>query len=201
MTSINLVVAGVGGQGVLLVTQILAEAAIHRSQRAIVSELHGVAQRSGSVVANVRFGDASSPLIGRGQADAILSLEPMEALRVLSRASSRTVIVTSMKPEAPLTVILGEEEYPSVGDIFADLMSVTRRVYGVDAERVAADLGAAVVTNVVLMGALLGTGVLPLDLPSVRERLVAHVPPETREVNLQALDIGLQLAAEDTGGP
>lgn len=197
MRAVNLVITGVGGQGVLLATRVLAEAALRAGGQATVSEVHGMAQRGGAVVSTVRFGPVSSPLIGRGEADAILALEPMEALRVLDRASPHTVIVTSMKAVAPLTVVLGRAEYPPMGGIFQDLTAVTRRVYGVDAERIAGDLGAPVVANVVLMGALLGTGVLPLDLQPVRDRLVAHVPPKTLEVNLKALDIGLQLATEE----
>lgn len=196
MRTVNLIITGVGGQGVLLVTRVLAEAALEAGGRATVGEVHGMAQRGGAVVSTVRFGPATSPLIGRAEADAILALEPMEALRVLDRASPRTIVVTSMKAVAPLLVVLGRAEYPPVGDIFQDLMGATRHVYGVDADGIAADLGAPVVANVVLMGALLGTGVLPLDLPSVRSRLAFHVPPETLEVNLQALDLGLQLATE-----
>lgn len=193
----NLVITGVGGQGVLLVTRVLAEAALSRGTEATVSEVHGMAQRGGSVVSNVRFGPASSPLVSRGEADAIMALEPMEALRVLDRASSKTVIVASMATVAPLMVLLGKVEYPPMDILFRDMMAVTRRVYGVDAEGIAAQVGSPVVSNVVLLGALLGTRVLPIELEAVRESLSRQVPLRTLELNLKALEIGLDLTSAE----
>ncbi len=199
MSPVNLVITGVGGQGVLLVTRVLAEAAVDMGLGVIVSEVHGMAQRGGSVVSSVRFGEAFGPLVGQGAADAVLALEPMEALRVADRACPDTVIVVATRAVPPLAVVLGKEPYPPVDGIFKELMSVSRHVYSIEADRIADSLGAPVVHNVVSMGALLSTGVLPLEMEAVRRRLSANVPEQTVEVNTQALDMGYQLASQQVG--
>jgi indolepyruvate ferredoxin oxidoreductase beta subunit len=190
LRTVNLVITGVGGQGILLLTRVLSETALDLGMSVAVSEVHGMSQRGGPVVSTLRFGEGCCPLVARGEADAILAMEPMEALRVLERASSRTVIVTAIETVPPMGVILGEDVYPPVGEIFRRLMSVTKRVYGVDTARIARSLGAPVVANIVLLGALLGTGVLPLRVESIRDCLRSHVPRRLVDVNLKALDIG-----------
>lgn len=195
MRPVNLVIAGVGGQGVLLVAKVVAEAALDEGIESATSEVHGMSQRGGSVVSTVRLGGSSSPLIGRGDADAILALEPMETLRVIDFASPRTVVVCSTTAIPPMGVLLGKEEYPPLDAMLRRLRAVTRRVYAIEAERTADDLGAPVVANVILLGALLGTGVLPLRAEAIRKRLLAHVPPDMAKVNLEALEAGQRLTS------
>ncbi len=190
-----MVIAGVGGQGVLLVARVVAEAALNEGMESTTSEVHGMSQRGGSVVSTVRLGNLSSPLIGRGEADAILALEPLESLRVLDYASSGTVVVCSTTAIQPTGVLLGKEQYPPLDVVLRRLRAVTRHVYTIEAERTAKDLGASVVANVVLLGALLGTGVLPLGAEAVRKSLQAHVPPGMAKVNLEALEAGLSLTS------
>ncbi len=196
MNPVNLIITGVGGQGVLLVTRVLAETASVQRLGVTVSEVHGMAQRGGAVVAMVRFGEAQSPLIGRGEANAILALEPMEALRVLDWASNSTVIVASTRGVLPLAVVLGMEAYPPMDRVFQQLMAVSRNVYGIDADKIANSLGSPVVQSVVLLGALLGTGVLPVEVNLVREGLAGAVPEPTLDVNLRALDVGYQITSQ-----
>ncbi len=197
---VNLIIAGVGGQGILLVTKVLAEAAVADGLEVVVSEVHGMAQRGGSVVSTVRFGEAPSPLLGRGEADAILALEPMESLRVLHLASPATVVVSSSTAVPPLDVVLGKGEYPPSEQIFRKLRAATQHVYTVDSRKIATDLGVPAVANVILLGILLETGVLPIRLETVRRVLAAQVPEGTEEINLKALEMGLDLGAEEVVG-
>ncbi len=177
-------------------TRVLAEAALADGLEATASEVHGMAQRGGSVVSTVRFGGSNSPLVGRGEADAILALESMESLRVLDLAHPGTVIVYSQTAVPPLGAILGREEYPSHKSVAKRLKAISRRVYSVDSDKIARDLGSSVVANTVLLGVLLGTIQLPVNSETILQRLLAVVPEGTEDINRRALLKGISLGSQ-----
>lgn len=193
----SVVVTGVGGQGVLLATRVLCLAAMKQGLPVIASESHGLSQRGGSVTSFIRFDAGANPAIGLSEASAILGLEPLEAVRVLDRASSETVIVTSMRPIKPIGTILGREIYPDVELLHREMRKVTERVLVVEAERTAISLGDPMVANVVLLGALVGAGGTPLNIHSVRTAVRELVPARHVAANLEGLDIGHGLAAQE----
>ena len=197
MKGASVLIGGVGGQGVILTARILAEAALALGLGAQMSEIHGMSQRYGSVVSNVRFGKAETPLVKRGEADAIVGFEPLETVRLLPWAYRKTVIVTSITPIRPLSVSLGHEAYPLLEDLHERLKDRAGRVIFIDADRIARSIGSEVVANSVLLGALIGTKVLPIPLDSVRKTLVKHVPSKLATPNLEALDIGYGVAIQD----
>ena len=116
---INIILTGVGGQGVITAANILGKAALKEKVNVFVSEVHGMAQRGGSVNCSVRMGEVSGPLVPSGTADVILSTEPIEALRYIPYASIKTKIITDINPVVPFTVSVGLEKYP---DLKADAL-------------------------------------------------------------------------------
>ncbi|HLE45455.1 MAG TPA: indolepyruvate oxidoreductase subunit beta [Thermoplasmata archaeon] len=197
MKGVGIVVGGVGGQGVILVARVLAEAALARGLRAQMSEVHGMSQRGGSVVSHVRFGDVESPLVKKGEADAVVGFEPLETVRLLPWVHRKSVVVTGLTPVRPLSVFIGKEAYPPVEDLLREAEERAGRVIAVDADGVARSIGEPVVASAVLLGALMGTRVPPVPMDRVRETLRARVPPRLVAANLEALDIGYGIAVED----
>ncbi len=197
MKGVNVLIGGVGGQGVILTARILAEAALAHGIKAQMSEIHGMSQRYGSVVSSVRFGDVESPLVKKGEANAIVGFEPLETVRLLPWAYNKTIVVTALTPIRPLSVVLGQEAYPAIVDLHRQIKERAGRVIVVDADRIARSIGYEVVANAVLMGALLGTKILPMPLEAVRKTLTEHIPQRLVAPNLEALDIGYSVTIQD----
>jgi indolepyruvate ferredoxin oxidoreductase beta subunit len=194
---VSIVIGGVGGQGVILIARVLAEAAFATGGKAQMSEVHGMSQRYGSVVSTVRFGDVGSPMVKKGEADAIVGFEPLETARLLPWAHHKTVVVTALTPIPPLAVILGQQKYPELEDLEREMKERAGRLVAVDADRIARSIGNPVVANAVLLGALVGTKVVPVPPEAVREALEHHVPPKSAKANLEAFDIGYGIAVQD----
>ncbi len=183
-----MLIAGVGGQGILLISNILGRAAILQGYRVRGSEVHGMAQRGGSVVAHVRIGDVHSPLIPEGEADYLIALEPLEALRYLNylREGCKALISTFMIPPALSAGKIGA--YPKLDDII-EYLSRYADVYPVDAFSLAKKAGSALTMNVVMLGALSKLG-FPLPEEALIQAMLSLVPEKTREMNLKAFELG-----------
>ncbi|MEE9150501.1 MAG: indolepyruvate oxidoreductase subunit beta [Thermoplasmata archaeon] len=192
----NLVVVGVGGQGIILVSRIVGEAAIKSSLNVMVSEIHGMAQRGGMVVSTIRIGDAHSPMIGKGEADMILGFEPVETYRHLDMASERTTIITGINPIFPPTVSAGDEEYPDLEELLGNLEEIGKKLVKLDVEKIAVDAGLPViVTNIILLGALSGACEdLPVNAGKLKETIREMVPSKFIEANIKAFDLGFEEA-------
>jgi indolepyruvate ferredoxin oxidoreductase, beta subunit len=192
MSVLNVFFAGVGGQGIITGATIIARAAISAGQNAVMSEVHGMAQRGGSVVCELRLGEVLSPMIPEGKADLVIGFEPVETVRALSKANRCTVVVTEVRPIVPVSVSMGGTPYPPVEDLLGHLRSQVARVYAISATALAEEMGLPQAANVVLLGAVMGTGVIPLDLEFIRAALAAAVPPKALDVNLKALEVGFE---------
>jgi indolepyruvate ferredoxin oxidoreductase beta subunit len=189
----NLLFVGVGGQGVLLASDIMAEVAFRAGFDVKKSEVHGMSQRGGSVFSHLRFGDrVYSPLIPEGGADYLVSFEEMETLRWARLTRSDTVVIVNRLRIPPMVVSRGEAEYPK------DVIGVLERSYSavlpVDARTVAEALGEPRVANTVILGSLAVH--LPFDRELWSQVVAQLVPSRTVEVNLQALGRGWALAEE-----
>lgn len=193
MSSLNVFFAGVGGQGIITGASIIARTAVSRGMNAVMSEVHGMAQRGGSVVCELRLGDVHSPMIPAGAADIIIGFEPVETMRSLARGSSGTVIITETRAIIPVTVSLGGISYPVVDDMLAYLRSQVKTVHAVHAADIAERIGLPQAANVVLLGAAMGTGLIPLDLAGIRETLGRSVPPKALDANMEALQEGFEV--------
>ena len=115
--TINIVISGVGGQGVLTLAEVLAKSALADSHNVRVGEIHGMAQRGGAVICTTRIGNVSGPLVATGEADVILSTEPIEALRNIKYANKKTKVITDINPVIPFTASVGGERYPNLEDV------------------------------------------------------------------------------------
>jgi indolepyruvate ferredoxin oxidoreductase beta subunit len=194
--SYDFILAGVGGQGTILASTVLSEVALAAGFDVKKSEVHGMAQRGGSVNTHVRWNAERvySPLIGLGEADMLMVFEEAEALRYAEFLKPGGVVVVNQHTIKPITVTSGGARYPTEADLRAVYAKLTDRLYLVPGTAIARDLGNARAANVVLLGAVSTF----LDVPAETwlEVIEARVPPKYVEVNRQAFMRGRQA----TGG-
>ena len=188
---ISVVLTGVGGQGVITAANILGKAAVNAKANVYASEVHGMAQRGGSVSCTVRMGKIFGPLIASGTADAIISMEPLEALRYIQFANKDTKVVTDINPVIPFTVAVGGEEYPDLDDIFREINSRSK-LYKMDALNIAKKSGARITKNIVMLGALAATDVLPFKSEILLKTILDNVPAKYKEINKRAFKGGIK---------
>jgi len=187
----SVVLAGVGGQGVLLGSEIIAEAALLAGFEVKTNEVHGMAQRGGSVIAQIRFGrQVFSPLVPAGRARVLASLEKIEALRFHRFLAPEGVAVVSRQEIIPVTVSGGTAVYPEDAD--QRLQRLFPRLLGVDALGIAERLGSPRSANVVVIGAL--SAYLNLEQDIWQQALRSRVKPQFLDVNLRAFAAGQKLA-------
>lgn len=183
----SVVLAGVGGQGILLASEIVARAAMSAGFDVKTNEVHGMAQRGGSVLAQIRFGArVNSPLVALGTAQALASLERIEGLRHAEYLAPDGLAVVSSQMVIPVTVSSGAAKYPE--DAEAKLRQVFRRLIYLDADRIASELGNLKASNVVLMGAL-STG-LELPVEAWQAAIRRSVKEKFVDLNLRAFATG-----------
>ena len=192
----DVIVSGVGGQGVILATEILGDAALKEGLHVIIGEVHGMAHRGGSVVSHVRFGsDLYSPTITEGSADVILGFEPIETLRALKFAHQDTRILMNSKPIIPVTVSTGAYKYPTLKEVVEQCQTFTKHVAVLDAFKIAEEAGSSKTVNIVLLGALVATGLLPVKEENLTQTIKGHVPEKFLKENLSAFDAGKMAVA------
>ena len=187
---VSIQIVGVGGQGILTASKIIANAALAEGLNVVMSEVHGMAQRGGVVESSVRIGNVHSPIIGDGKADVILSFEPVEAYRALDKANENTKIVTNIVPMVPFTVTIGQGKYPPVDMLVENMKKVTPYVYTFDAFALAREAGTERAANVVMLGALSALGILLISPEKMKEMVGYTVPAKYRDANMKAFDLG-----------
>jgi indolepyruvate ferredoxin oxidoreductase beta subunit len=195
MRPIRLIVVAVGGQGNLLASKVLGEAAMLAELPFRMSEIHGMAQRGGVVEAALVFGDAHSMCISDGEADVLLGFEPCETLRALNRCNSGTVVVCSTAMVPPLAVAMGREDYPDLNLMLNLIRAKTRRLIAFDGLAIARKAGSPMALNMVLLGALIHTGMLPVAAGHVKQAIATQTAPPILEINIRAFDLGFKAAA------
>jgi indolepyruvate ferredoxin oxidoreductase, beta subunit len=186
----DIILAGVGGQGVLSVSVIIASGAMHEGLSVKQSEVHGMSQRGGEVQANLRLADGpiASDLIPKGRASLILSMEPLESLRYLPWLKPEGTLITAIDPVDNIS------PYPPLEGLLAQIRSLPHAIL-VDAERLARQAGSARATNMVMVGA--ASPLLPIKVETLEqfiEKLFAAKGPKVVETNLKALRAGREAA-------
>ena len=196
--SVDIIVAGVGGQGSILASHILAEAAILSESRSPervnvrVGETFGAAMRGGAVASHVRFGEGVyGPLVSRGKADMVIALEPLEGLRIAVEYIKKDGI-TLLNEERipPVDVKIGAVRYPDIGEIRAALEELGATVKVVAGNRLAEQAGTAKALNIVMLGAAFGCGILPFSEQILLEAVKRRVPQRFIDANLKAFELG-----------
>lgn len=197
MKEFNIVLAGVGGQGTLLAAEAIGTAAVKDELNVRVSEIHGMAQRGGAVVSNVRIGDAVfAPTVLDGQADVLLGFEPLETLRNLKTASNKTLVIMNSYRIPPVEIAAGNQKYPSIEDVEEKIRCFTEKVIVIDAGKLARKVGSSLTQNSVLLGALATVEEFPVKADSLMEALRELVPARHVEVNIKAFKLGCETMRE-----
>jgi indolepyruvate ferredoxin oxidoreductase beta subunit len=196
---LNIIITGVGGQGNFLLSQLIGNVLVRSGYHATIGETYGASQRGGAVVSNLRVSKEAQygPLIAQGQADVVLGLEPMETLRVLAQyGNPQVVVVTNSRPIYPAAVSTGWGSYPTPEQIASLVKELSRKAWLVDATDIALEMGAPILANIIMMGALVGTGMLPLGPESFERELAESLKRDRLDVNIKAFRRGLALVGD-----
>jgi len=188
----NIMIVGVGGQGSLLASRILGNAALRLNYDVKVSEVHGMSQRGGSVVTYVKYGEKIySPVICKGEADIIIAFEQLEALRWLPYLKKNGIIIASTQKINPLPVITGAEKYPQ--DLLKTITEAGVKVVDADAFSLAKQAGTDKAANVVLIGVLAKLMKESIDKDVYIEALRESINQKLFDVNLKAFNLGYDI--------
>jgi indolepyruvate ferredoxin oxidoreductase beta subunit len=172
---------------------VLGTAAMREGHNVAMSEVHGMAQRGGSVLSTLRMGDdIVSPLASKGEADMIIGFEPVETCRNLALGNKLTKIVMNLDPIYPSTVTAGLDSYPEMDELISSMNGVTKNIVTIDATSIAEKAGKAVAANAVMIGAAAAVKGFPLPKDAVRSALLDLVPEKFRELNAKAFDMGYE---------
>lgn len=190
METTRLIVVAVGGQGNLLASKVLGEAALLDGVPVRMSEIHGMAQRGGVVESAIVFGDAGSSIISDGEADILLGFEPSEVVRAMGRCNSRTRVITNTAPLRPFTVAIGQGVYPDVDEMMSLVRERVADLIAIDALALARQAGSPMTMNIVLLGALIASGALGLSRVSVEKAITLRAKKAFVEMNLKAFRLG-----------
>jgi len=194
MDPIRMIIVAVGGQGNLLASRVLGEAALTGDVPVRMSEIHGMAQRGGVVESAVLFGDVESTIISDGEADVLLGFEPSETLRAAKKCSKDTVVITNLGQLPPFTVAIGKGVYPDIAVSLDLLQQRVKRLIAFDGTDMAIKAGNAMSLNMVMLGALSQIGMLPFPGDLVRQTIVDTTKEAFRDINLKAFDFGFEAA-------
>ena len=185
---------GVGGQGTIKASTIIGEAAMKKGLNVVMSEVHGMAQRGGTVVTEFKIGEAHSPLIEEGAADLMIAFEPAEALRALNKINQESFVIVNSSPITPFTVSLGISEYPELSSVFEELKAKIKNLLIINAEKIAKEAGNIISENMVLLVAAVASPKFPVDKELVIQSMKKNLPPKSIETNLKAFKIGFEEA-------
>jgi len=191
--SFNLIITGVGGQGNVLASQLVGQAFVSKGYFATIGETYGASQRGGPVMSHIRISGKKqrSPLIPHGKADIIMALEPVEALRVIAPYGNPDVVgIVNTRSIFPIEVTAGDERYPDMEEIQSALSKLCKKVYYINAVERAMELGSPIMSNMIMMGALLALELLPLSVKEFSEVLSRNLPDKHLEINLKAIEEG-----------
>jgi indolepyruvate ferredoxin oxidoreductase beta subunit len=191
---LNLIIAGVGGQGNVLISRLIGQAMLNDGYKVTIGETFGASQRGGAVTSHVRISKHHQygALIPEEQADLILGLEPIETLRHLALCGSPgTYVITNTRPIYPMCVATGEAQYPTLDHIKQSMNELARKAWYINASEIALNLGVSLLTNIVMAGALAGLKIMALKPDRVEEQLKAIFQKEKLTLNLRAFRTGL----------
>ena len=189
----NVLITGVGGQGVILMSELLGKSAVADGLRVKGSEILGMAVRGGSVTSAIRIGDeVYGPLIPTGKCHTLIGMEPSEALRNIAYISKSSLVLLNTAVTIPFTVSVGESKYPSLKEVLEKLNKASDRIIQLNAAQIAEQAGSLLTTNIVMLGALFGTELLPIKMATIKETIEAHFSAKVAPVNIKAFDLGYE---------
>ena len=190
MNEYNILIVGVGGQGVLKLAQMICEVSMIEGKNALMSEIHGMAQRGGSVFSEVRIGDVFGPIIENGDCDMIISLEPSEILRYFDKLKKKVVIISNNEIIKPYTVSLGLSIYPEIDKIFEKLKELTEKIFIIDGKRLTKESGSNITLNSIMFGFYSAINPLNLKEDSFKKVLYDNFKGPFYDINQKAFELG-----------
>ena len=197
--SYNLIITGVGGQGNVLASQLVGQTLVGKGYYVTIGETYGASQRGGPVMSHIRVSTKKqrSPLIPQGKSDVIVSLEPVEALRVIAPYGNPDVVaLVNTRSIVPIGVASGDETYPDMEEIKAALDQLCRKVYYINAVEKAVELGSPIMSNMIMLGALLELKILPLSVEEFSKTLSRNLTGERLDLNLKAIEEGRKVISQ-----
>jgi indolepyruvate ferredoxin oxidoreductase, beta subunit len=192
----NVIVAGVGGQGNVLSSQLIGTVLVNEGYKVTIGETYGASQRGGSVMSHLRISRKRQygPLIPPRSADLVIALEPSEAARVLTRYGNRTTVaVVNTRPVYSIDVTSGAIGYPEMSDLLIKIESLTSKTYFLDATEKALEMGNPILANIMMIGAVAAADFLPVTESSLERAITEVLSSEKVSVNLKAFAIGKEL--------
>jgi len=193
----NILIAGVGGQGIILLSELLGKAAVGEGLKVCGSEILGMAVRGGSVVSTIRIGsDVYGPLIPEGKGNLMIGMEAAEALRNITYMSESSIIILNTQRVLPITVLLGSTQYPSLEEIIERLEKYSHRVVTLDAIQLAQEAGSSLSANIVMLGTSFGTGQVPIKVESIKNMIEKHFPAKLAALNIKAFELGYKASQQ-----
>lgn len=194
MDTTRLIIVAVGGQGNLLASKVIGDAALFADIPIRMSEIHGMAQRGGVVESAIVFGNAKSTIIADGEADVLLGFEPLETLRALNKCNADTVVITNLAQLSPFTVTVGSGVYPSLKSMQELIRAKTAKLIAFDATALALQAGNVMSTNMVLLGALVQSGKTPLSSDHIKKAIANRTKQNFVGANIKAFELGFNTA-------
>jgi indolepyruvate ferredoxin oxidoreductase beta subunit len=189
MKKMDILITGVGGQGVVLASDIIGEAALAAGFDVKKTDTLGMAQRGGSVVSHVRLAERVwSPLIKEGEVDLLLAFEKLEAARWSHYLKKDAIAIINSYEQPPLSISLGQEKYPTDEEIVAALKRRTDKIYLIDGNKKAQELGNVRTVNIFMLGCF--AAFAPLEIEVWMSTISARLPERIREINLKAFEMG-----------
>lgn len=192
----NIIITGVGGQGNVMASRVVGNMLVKRGFQVTIGETFGVSQRGGSVMSHLRISRKGtwSPQIPKGKADLIVALEPSEAVRVLrDYGNAKVTLLSNTRPVYPISVISGEMTYPGINEIRSGVRLLTKKSLFIDATDSALEMGSAILSNVIMIGAMAGLKIAPLEKGDFKKVISGMVSPDKLEINLEAFSRGAGL--------
>ncbi len=199
----NIIMAGVGGQGNVMASRVLSNMLSKKGYWITIGETFGASQRGGSVMSHIRVSATTtwSPQIPKGKAHIVIALEPIEAIRILMTYGNRDVnVLANTRPIHPVSVIAGEHNYPNFGDVKKTLDDLSSHVWLIDATEEAMKLGNPILSNIIMIGAISGLGLLPVGLKDFMTVIQDTFPEKLLDVNRRAFEIGQDKVAKQISG-
>ena len=190
---LNVIMAGVGGQGNVMASRVLANMLSLKGYKVTIGETFGMSQRGGSVMSHLRVSETSawSPQIPRGRADVLIALEPIEAVRVMrAYGNSGVKVLVNTRAIHPVGVIAGDSEYPPLESIEKGLKELTPNVWMLDATEEATKLGNPILSNIIMIGAVSGLNLLPVGMAEFKSVIRDFFPEKLLEINRRAFEVG-----------
>lgn len=192
---VNIVVCGTGGQGNVLLSRFLGRAFVKKGYYATIGETFGMSQRGGAVMSHVRISREKQygPLIPKGQGHIILSLEPMETIRVLGDYGNPSIaVISNIRPVYPVISITGEEDYPDLEEVKRVIQEMSGKCWFLDATQISLEMGNTILTNMIMMGALAESKVVDLTESDLRGIIEESFSGDSAQTNISAVSRGMR---------